>query len=72
MNMVLRSAPLPGRFREQAYNSSAFFRWHIIITPRLGAGAMAGFELGSGMFSNGNFPEEDAAQLRAWCLDDDP
>ena len=28
------------------------------------AGAMAGFELGSGMFSNGNKPEQDAFDLR--------
>ena len=34
------------------------------ITPRLGAGAMAGFEMGSGIFSNGNFPEDDAKALR--------
>ena len=36
-NMVLRSAPLPGRFRQRALDASVFFRWHIIITPRLGA-----------------------------------
>jgi len=29
------------------------------------AGAMAGFELGSGFFSNSNIPETDAADLRA-------
>jgi hypothetical protein len=27
------------------------------IHPRLGAGAIAGFELGSGIFSNSNLPE---------------
>jgi len=70
-NMVLRSAPLPGRGAQLAYNHAAFFRWHLILTPRLGAGAMAGFELGSGMFSNCNFPEDDAARLRTWTPDPD-
>ncbi len=30
------------------------FLCYVSIIPRLGAGAMAGFELGSGMFSNAN------------------
>lgn len=34
------------------------------------AGAMAGFELGSGMFSNGNKPEQDAFDLREVDLGD--
>jgi hypothetical protein len=62
--MVLRSAPLRGRHKQQAFDADKFFRWHIVMTPRLSAGAMAGFELGSGMFSNGNKPEDDAAILR--------
>ena len=64
-NLVLRTAPLPRVHQQRAYNASAFFRWHAIITPRLGAGAMAGFEFGSGIMSNGNLPEEDAGILRA-------
>ena len=64
-NLVLHSAPLHGRFRQQAFDANIFFRWHVVVTPRLGAGAMAGFELGSGIFSNGNMPEDDAALLRA-------
>ena len=63
-NMVLRSAPLRGRHNQKALDADHFYRWHIVVTPRLSAGAMAGFELGSGMFSNGNAPEEDAAMLR--------
>ena len=63
-NMVLRSAPLRGRHNQKALDADHFYRWHIVLTPRLSAGAMAGFELGSGMFSNGNAPEEDAALLR--------
>ena len=64
LNILLKSAPLPGRHSQEAYNSSSFFRWYLTITPRLGAGAMAGFELGSGIFSNGNLPEHDAHDLR--------
>jgi UDPglucose--hexose-1-phosphate uridylyltransferase len=64
-NLVLRSAPLIGRGKQAALNAPAYFRWHAIITPRLGAGAMAGFEFGSGIHSNGNWPEDDAALLRA-------
>lgn len=64
-NLVLRSAPLPGRHRQRAYQADAFFRYHITVTPRLGSGAMAGFEMGSGIFSNGNMPDADAAALRS-------
>lgn len=64
-NMVIQTAPVPQRGVQAAACSSAFFRWHIRITPRLGAGAMAGFELGSGFFSNSHMPEDDAEQLRA-------
>ena len=63
-NMVLRSAPLQGRFTQRAFDANHFSRWHIALTPRLSAGAMAGFEIGSGMFTNGNYPESDAAILR--------
>lgn len=64
-NLVVQSAPVSDRGVQAVYKSSAFFRWHIRITPRLGAGAMAGFELGSGFFSNSHIPEVDAADLRA-------
>ena len=64
-NLVVQTAPVPQRGVQAAFCSSTFFRWHIRITPRLGAGAMAGFELGSGLFSNSHMPEEDAAELRA-------
>lgn len=64
-NLVVQTAPVPQRGVQAAVCASAFFRWYIRITPRLGAGAMAGFELGSGLFSNANMPEEDAQELRA-------
>ena len=63
-NLVVQTAPVPKRGVQAALHSAAIFRWHIRITPRLGAGAMAGFELGSGLFSNSNMPEEDAQELR--------
>lgn len=65
-NLVIQSSPLKTKgTRQAAFNSSVFFRWHIRITPRLGAGAMGGFELGSGFFNNSHMPEHDAAELRA-------
>lgn len=64
-NLVVQSAPVSGRGVQAVYQSANFYRWHIRITPRLGAGAMAGFELGSGFFSNSHMPEKDAAELRA-------
>ncbi len=64
-NLIVRSAPVPDRPRSAAYNNNAFFSWHCRIFPRLGAGAMAGFEFGSGIFSNSNAPEADAQHLRA-------
>eukprot|EP00562_Extubocellulus_spinifer_P021176 CAMPEP_0178612720 /NCGR_PEP_ID=MMETSP0698-20121128/1273_1 /TAXON_ID=265572 /ORGANISM="Extubocellulus spinifer, Strain CCMP396" /LENGTH=415 /DNA_ID=CAMNT_0020251391 /DNA_START=90 /DNA_END=1338 /DNA_ORIENTATION=- len=64
-NLVVQTAPVPNRGVQASVQASAFFRWHIRITPRLGAGAMAGFELGSGFFSNSHMPEDDAAELRA-------
>ena len=63
--MVVQSAPVRDRGVQAAFRSCAYFKWHIRITPRLGAGAMAGFELGSGFFSNSHMPEQDAAELRA-------
>jgi UDPglucose--hexose-1-phosphate uridylyltransferase len=59
-NLVVQTAPVPQRGVQAAICASTFFKWHIRITPRLGAGAMAGFELGSGLFSNSHLPEDDA------------
>ena len=64
-NLVVQTAPVPRRGVQASLHASVFFRWHIRITPRLGAGAMAGFELGSGFFSNSHMPEDDAAKLRS-------
>jgi hypothetical protein len=55
---------LPDRGAEAAYNHDSFYRWHASILPKLGAGSIAGFEYGSGIYSNGNLPERDAAKLR--------
>lgn len=63
-NLVIQSAPVKGRGKQAAFNASAYFRWHIRITPRLGEGAMGGFELGSGFYNNSHMPEHDAADLR--------
>jgi len=63
-NLVIQSAPVKKRGKQAAFNSSAFFYWHIRITPRLGEGALGGFELGSGFFNNSHMPESDAAELR--------
>jgi len=63
-NLNVFSSPLP-RGPYAAHDPRVFYRWHAAITPRLGAGAMAGFEFGSGMFSNSAFPEDNAAELRA-------
>lgn len=68
-NLVVQSAPVRDRGVQAAFRACAYFRWHIRITPRLGAGAMAGFELGSGFFSNSHMPELDAAELRAVDID---
>ena len=69
-NIVVKSAPLKGRGWQQAYNPSTFFRWHVVITPRWGAGEMAGFEYASGIYSNSTLPEEDARTLREQSIDD--
>ncbi|RMH32783.1 MAG: galactose-1-phosphate uridylyltransferase [Nitrospirae bacterium] len=54
-NLVLHSVPTTG-------GACAWFSWHIQILPRLTA--IAGFELGSGMFINTLLPEESAKILR--------
>eukprot|EP00505_MAST-04D_sp_SCG-Rhode-Island_P005541 Stramenopile-MAST_4_protein_5541 len=59
MNILLKSAPLHGRHNQAAFNADCYFRWYTTITPRLGAGAMAGFELGSGIFSNEDCQDVD-------------
>jgi len=63
-NLLLRSGPIPNRGRSAAYRYESFYSWHCRVIPRLGAGAMAGFEFGSGIFSNANRPENDAEVLR--------
>ena len=67
---MVRSAPVPGRGRAHAYNADAFYRWHATLFPRLGAGALAGFEFASGIFSNSHSPEDDARALREVVLDE--
>ncbi|MDD5686431.1 MAG: galactose-1-phosphate uridylyltransferase [Elusimicrobia bacterium] len=54
-NYVIRSSPTD-------LNNLDFFHWYISIVPRLTK--TAGFELGSGMFINSSFPENDAKFLR--------
>lgn len=68
-NLVVQTTPVPKRGVQASLNASAYFRWHIRITPRLGAGSMAGFELGSGFFSNSHLPEMDAAELRRAAIE---
>lgn len=60
-NMILRTAPLKSR---QAFNYNLFYSWHLSIYPRLGAGAMGGFEIASSIFSNSTSPESNAQALR--------
>jgi galactose-1-phosphate uridylyltransferase len=67
-NLVVQTAPVPQQGVQAAAQASAFFRWHIRITPRLGAGVMAGFELGNGFFSNSHMPEDDAAASSCFVL----
>ena len=55
----------PGSVEDADEVVSKAFHWHVEVIPRLGAGAMAGFEFGSGMFSNSQLPEDNAATLRA-------
>ena len=63
------SAPVANRGRQRAYNASTFYRWHASLFPRMGAGAMAGFEFASGIFSNSHIPEADARSLREVDVD---
>ncbi|KAL1526674.1 hypothetical protein AB1Y20_015377 [Prymnesium parvum] len=63
-NLLIRSAPVANRSRQRAFNASTYYRWHATLFPRMGAGAMAGFEFASGIFSNSNWPEDDAEKLR--------
>ena len=63
-NFVIRSAALESG-RGVLYRSEYFFRWYCIVVPRLGVGAMGGFEFSTGIQSNSSFPEDDAAFLRA-------
>ncbi|EKX49463.1 hypothetical protein GUITHDRAFT_104991 [Guillardia theta CCMP2712] len=63
-NLIVCSAPVPNRVGSAAYNFSVFYSWQCRIFPRLGAGSMAGFEFGSGIFSNSNLPHLDASMLR--------
>lgn len=65
-NMLLRTAPFYSRL---AYDYEKFYSWHCSIYPRMGAGSTAGFEIGSGIFSNSHVPEDDAQELRSCELD---
>lgn len=60
-NMTLRTAPYES---VHAYDYKKFWSWRCNIYPRLGAGAMAGFEFGSGIFSNSMLPEDSARDLQ--------
>ena len=63
-NLVIRSAALE-RQGHAIYRSELYFRWYCVIIPRLGVGAMGGFEFSTGIQSNSSFPEDDAAYLRS-------
>lgn len=63
LNMVIRSAALETGTMS-VFRADLYFRWYCIIIPRLGVGAMGGFEFSTGIQSNSSFPEEDAAFLR--------
>jgi len=54
-NLVIHSAPLSDEFAE-------FYHWHIEIRPRISL--VAGFEWGSGIYTNAIFPETAAKELR--------
>ena len=62
--MVIRSAALEAG-TSSIYRADFYFRWYCVIIPRLGVGAMGGFEFSTGIQSNSSFPEEDAAFLRS-------
>ena len=63
-NLVIRSAALEAGAMS-IYRSELFFRWYCLIIPRLGVGAMGGFEFSTGIQSNSSLPEDDAAFLRS-------
>mmetsp|Transcript_16733 Transcript_16733/g.33730 ORF Transcript_16733/g.33730 Transcript_16733/m.33730 type:complete len:134 (-) Transcript_16733:168-569(-) len=63
-NLVIRSAALENGTRA-IWRSHLFFRWYAVIIPRLGVGAMGGFEFSTGIQSNSSFPEDDAEYLRS-------
>ena len=63
-NLVIRSAALE-RQGHAVYRSELYFRWYCLIMPRLGAGAVGGFEFSTGIASHSSLPEDDAAFLRA-------
>lgn len=63
-NLVIRSAALETGAMS-IYRSELFFRWYCLIVPRLGVGAMGGFEFSTGIQSNSSLPEDDAAFLRS-------
>ena len=69
-NLVIRSAALE-RQGHAVYRSELYFRWYCLIMPRLGVGAMGGFEFSTGIQSHSSLPEDDAAFLRAVLRDDD-
>ena len=59
-NMVVHTAPA-------GLDDHTFYRWHIELMPR--AGALAGFELGTGVYINAMAPEDAARQLRDVAID---
>jgi UDPglucose--hexose-1-phosphate uridylyltransferase len=54
-NYIVHSAPIED-------DSKYYYLWHIQILPRVTT--IAGFELGSGMFTTTMFPEASAAFMR--------
>eukprot|EP01094_Clydonella_sp_ATCC50884_P002235 TRINITY_DN11714_c0_g1_i2.p1 TRINITY_DN11714_c0_g1~~TRINITY_DN11714_c0_g1_i2.p1 ORF type:complete len:250 (-),score=72.10 TRINITY_DN11714_c0_g1_i2:32-781(-) len=60
-NLVIHSSP----FLNGVFSDHHARHWYADVFPRLAPGGMAGFEFGSGMFSNSSLPESNAAALRA-------
>ena len=56
-NYIIHSAPIDDENKD-------YYLWHIQILPRLSA--IAGFELGSGIYITTMLPEESAAAMREW------
>lgn len=56
-NYIVHSAPIDDESKD-------YYLWHIQILPRLAA--IAGFELGSGIYITTMLPEESAAAMRQW------